>query len=1447
MYNMNIYKYKNILTLLLVFLHTVIISAKTNLPSTKFEYITIENGLPQNTVQCIEKDQYGYMWFGTDNGLCRYDGYDFYYFEAKKDSGLIDNRIIDITTDNNGYLWIITPKGGQIFNLLTERFESFQNQAINKLLHKKIKQIKNINNVLWAVTQDSGIFKITSNTDIEAITISDVYFTKNDLPQVISIYKGYNNNVFLGTEKGVYQLNNDKNSFELLTFNHIDNTSLYAQAILEDKSNIWIGTLNGAFKINKETNDLRWYAHDPLNKHTISHSSVTCIEKDKKGDILLGTLAGIHKYNAEADNFNKIILHQGKHTNIHDIFIRSILTDSIGNVWIATEKTGVIHFNIFQKNFYSFQESNANLRPLNESIINSIYKDNNRLWVGTAGNGIIQYDNKGDKIYQYKNEINKPSSLQSNFVTSIIKGSDGKIWAATWGKGIQILTDAKNNVFKGYYIRDGLPSDFISCYYFCKDGQLLVGTKAGIAIYDNTKKKFHTVKITSNMQTAPWEVGCIIEDNDGFLWIGTTNGLHRFSKKSISPDYQLSNYDITTFKESADFLSLPNNYITCLEKDKEGNIWIGTYGNGISKCISKNNKTFQFANLSTKNGLANNVVYRILSDDKNNLWISTENGLSNYIQNNNTFQNYYTKDGLRNNQYYWNAAYKSSNGILYFGGMNGLNYFNPDSIKSYHFKVPTYITDLKIFNKSIKPLQKRNGLVPLHKSIFATDTIMLSFKDNVFSFEFSSLPYFSTSKIKYAYQLEGVDKDFVIVPSDRRIASYTNLKGGEYTFTVKSTNTEGKWINDPTKVVLIVKPPFYKTTWFKYLLFITVLLLIYGYIKYRSFRLSVQKKRLEEIVEIRTNELNEKNAQLEVSTNTLLKQNTQLAQRKQEIEKQKTLLENQNKEIITQRDTVLNLNKEIESIHQMRMQFFTNISHEFRTPLTLIIAPVERLLQSNLNLNKEEFTKTLQYVKRNTERLLLLTTEIMKFRKFETGKIKLTLYQGNIGDFINEIAEAFRPIAHQKKLNFHVSIDFNLKDLWYDKNKLEDILFNLLSNAMKYTPPKGEVSLNVSQIVRDNNKQSLFINIKDTGIGISEEAKKKVFDRFYRADSNSDFSTYGTGIGLAITKQNVETMNGSITLDSEINKGSSFKVFLPVNEADFPEHDKSQNVEVSQVALKERVNLLVDIEPNENTVKINLNHTNSDNGTIKPKILIVDDNNDLREFVAEALNPDYVVYTAVDGEQGLKEALEKEPDLILSDIMMPKINGLDMCKQLKNNLHTSHLPIILLTAKGQEDDFVEGLQTGADDYISKPFNLSVLKAKIDSLIENRKKLKRMFHNAEGEINAETVTTNTVDEEFMEKINKVVAENYTNPSFDIDSFASKMYVSRSLLYKKLKALTNVSPNEYVNIYRLKKSVQLLKNKNVQISEVAFQIGFNDPKYFSRVFKKFYNCSPSAYGK
>ncbi len=1399
----------------------------------RIEYLNIDDGLPQNTVQSIEKDPFGFMWFGTDNGLCRYDGYSFkYYYSTGSPEDLWDNQILDLTADQDHSLWITSRNGLQIFDLLKGKFKTIEQTEILRIFKQDITKTYCDNHSIWIITQTNGVYHLSTNND--NYSIIGHYLSDNNTCQPLCLHMGTSNNTYLGTDQGLYIFDKNINNFKPYTFES-EFTINFIQDIFEDKHHLYLATYNGLFDYNKQSKKLDWYNSENTNPNRISHPNITAIVKSKPNELLIGTLGGFCRLDTETQKISQINIFNKSDNSQQIEFIRALYNDEHGNIWVGTEKIGLAHYNIHQKNFKAIDYQTPEAQILNQDIINSIYKKNHLLWVGTAGHGLVRVNTENEKIDFYRTNSSK-LPIESDFITSITEDKTGNLWVATWGMGLQVMKKGNTSKFYNYHITKGLPSDFVSNISFTKKGDMIVSTQNGLCVYNEKQDLFFPIGPSKEGQSQIWKVGCFLEDHKGFFWVGTTDGLHRFNGRLVSKTGTtvIAPYEQTWFTESSKKQSLPNNYITSVVEDSKGNIWVGTYGGGIAQCIETSDGNYSFNTLTQKNGLANNVVYSILCDDKDNLWITTENGLSKYSQADQHFINYYKQDGLRNNQYYWSSSFKDKDGTLYFGGLNGLNYCHPHNITNYPFSANTSITALKIFNNIVSPNEIYNKTIPLTKATFATDTILLSYKDNSFSLEFSALNYLHSSKIKYAYKLVGFDKDWILADAKQRIASYTNLAGGDYTFQVKSTNLEGQWSQKITEVKLIIIPPYWQTLWFKLLTIIIFIILISGYIQYRSFRISAQKKRLEQLVKDRTLEIEEKNKQLEDNAQRLIDSNMQLEHRSAQIEQQKTQLEDQNKEIISQRDQLLALNEEIEGIHQMRMQFFTNISHEFRTPLTLILSPVERLINESKNAFPDAVMSTLNVIKRNADRLLLLTNQILTFRKMEAGKLKVILNQGKLNEVVSEIAQAFNELANKKNIDYQINIAEADYSGYYDKIKLENILFNLLSNAFKFTSNEGNVSLNLKLIRKNEWGRGIEIQVSDTGDGIKEEDLAKVFERFYRAENQIGS---GTGIGLSLVKELIEKQNGTITAQSEWGEGTCFTITLPIEEKGFSDYTLSDKEVEETLSLQDKVDLIA--------VPI-ADESNDDSDTPnKPALLIIEDNEDLRNFLAESLKNTYRIYTAVDGEDGYEKALKNEIDLIISDIMMPKLNGLDLCKQLKNNLNTSHLPIILLSAKGMQENQIEGLGVGADDYITKPFNFNILQAKLRSTIENRNKLKKIYLNDTSEEIQHKPQSNTLDEEFMQKVNLVVSECYIDPSFDIETFSSKMFVSRSLLYKKLKALTNVSPNEYINVFRLKKSITLIKSKKYQIAEVAVMVGFNDPKYFSRVFKKFYKCSPSEY--
>ena len=906
---------------IVLFLFCVFVSLEVSgQRNPRIEYINIENGLPQNTVQSITKDAYGFIWFGTDNGLCRYDGYGFeYYYSNGAEDQLWHNRILHLTTNGKNYLFVSNQKGLQILNLLTGKFVTIQQSRVNLIFKQDVVNSFFDGDNLWVITKTNGIYKISEKA--QGFEVIGHYWTSEEAPSPLNIYQSKEGEMLLGTEAGVFKFDSSKEKFVAYQLNRNTINSETIQSIFDDEENLYLGTTNGMYLLRKQSGEIEWFNHDTNKTNSINHSSVTAISKVSDNILLIGTLGGLSTMDIKNGRVSRFRLFNNREEQYQAEFIRSIYADNQGSIWIGGDKIGLAYFNVHQKNFNSLDNSNPDFAVVNSNIINSIYKSNKNLWVGTAGYGLVRINQESNQAKVYRTQSDNANSIESNFITSIYEDESNQIWVGTWGMGIQVLE--KNGRFKGLHESDGLVGEFVSTIYVNREGDLIVGAQQGLCIYNKQQGRFYPIRPLGGI-SQDWEVGCIQEDNNGFYWIGTTNGLYRFDGKLVNKDEMtvVSRYELVEYKETDDKNSLPNNYITSLTTDIDGNIWMGTYGGGIARCVETSNGNYEFISFGQEDGLANNVVYSVLCDDENNLWITTENGLSKFNIKENHFTNYYRQDGLRNNQYYWSAGFKDKEGTIYIGGLKGLNYFHPNQIYNYPYDTKVAITALNIYNHKVTPGDKYHGQVPLQRASFANDTITLSYKDNVFSLEFSAMNFLHSSKIKYAYRLSGVDKDWVEVDSKRRVASYTNLAGGTYLFQLKSTDLEGVWNDESTEVYIEIIPPFWQEVWFKILLVLVLIVLGSSYVRYRSFRITMQKKRLEQLVKERTIEIDKKNKQLEETSERLLENNEQLEKRSAKIEKQKIQLEEKNKEIVSQRDQLIALNKQVESIHQMRDAVF---------------------------------------------------------------------------------------------------------------------------------------------------------------------------------------------------------------------------------------------------------------------------------------------------------------------------------------------------------------------------------------------------------------------------------------------------------------------------------------------------------------------------------------------
>jgi signal transduction histidine kinase/DNA-binding response OmpR family regulator len=844
--------------------------------------------------------------------------------------------------------------------------------------------------------------------------------------------------------------------------------------------------------------------------------------------------------------------------------------------------------------------------------------------------------------------------------------------------------------------------------------------------------------------------------------------------------------------------SISGRHVTQIFEDTKGRLWFTTT-NGLNRYDRSTN---QFTRFTKKNGLAGNNTWDILEDDHGHLWILTTKGISKFDPETNHFTNYDASYGVDPvTDVYFARGHKAKNGEMYFPGAHGFTRFHPDSIKDNPFIPPVIITSFKKSDKS-SPFSKE---------------IHLPFNDNFISFEFAALNYISPERNQYAYMMEGVDKDWVY-SGTRRYASYPNLDPGEYTFRVKGSNNDGVWNEAGTSVLIIISPPWWKTNYAYIVYSLLVISLIY-------FMWKMQMKRIKMSHDYEMNRF--------------------------EAEK-------------------------LHEMDEMKSRFFANISHEFRTPLTLILGPVRQIIGI---IKDEKIKNDLKIVHKNANRLLGLVNQLLDISKLESGSMKLQTSPQNIIPLLKVLLQSFCSYAERKRIILKFNSEFDEIIVYIDKDKIEKIITNILSNALKFTPEGGEVELSVkclslletkkndSVISKESSTEKSFqnarflpsvemtpafpgqhhligdsvkISIRDSGIGIPKEKLPKIFNRFYQVDGSVTREQEGTGIGLSLTKELVELHKGKIEVESEEGKGTTFTISILLGKEHLKPEEICESLSLS-VSKGEGYSEEIIYQEETTSEKKDISLITE---TKKTSLLIVEDNSDVRDYIKNNLEKDYRILEAIDGEDGLSKSIDEMPDLIVSDVMMPKMDGFKLCDKLKTDERTSHIPIILLTAKASSQDKIEGLETGADDYVMKPFDTKELKARIKNLIEQRKRIHEHFRK-HGLFEIEEKDVTPVDKKFLEKIVTVINEHLSDTSFGVELLAEKMSVSRSLLLKKIEALVGESPNELIKRTRLNKAAKLIENKFGNISEIALEVGFNNPSYFAECFKKQFGCSPSQY--
>jgi len=1095
--------------------------------------------------------------------------------------------------------------------------------------------------------------------------------------------------------------------------------------------------------------------------------------------------------------FNHYLYNPNDLNSLSNDLILSLLKDDAGNLWIGTDGGGLSRINWETGKAAKFKHYKHNPNNPNSLIHNGVWsfwedtsRSNNILWIGTE-NGLSKLDRKTGIFINILLNPDDPSSLM-NEILPILRDRAGSLWIGT-GEGL-FRIDQDNRVKRRlvHFKHDpndpfSLDDNIIWSIIEDRDGSLWIGTGFGtINKFDRKTGKFYhfSPPQTDSVRYTFNGIRKIYQPRfggDGVFWIATfMGGLLRFDKTSG----QFTHYA----HDLGNPRSLSNNSVLTIYEDTADSgrfLWIGTLGGGLNKFDAGKN---EFTHFTIEDGLADNTVWGILGDNNGCLWLSTNQGLSKFDPQTGAFRNYDVNDGLQSNEFNQGAYFKSGKtGELFFGGINGFNVFHPDSLIDNPHIPPIVITDFKVFNESVS----------LNDILSMTQEIKLSYQQNFFSFEFAALDYSNPAKNQYAYKLEGLDADW-LYSGTRRFASYTNVDPGEYIFRIKGSNNDGLWNEEGSSVKIIITPPFWKTAWAYALYIILIGLVLYALRVFEVRRMHLR------------NEL-----------------------RRREFEAQK-----------------------LQEIDQLKSRFFANISHEFRTPLTLIKGPLEKLLSGEHRGDTKELYRMMH---RNAARLLNLINQLLDLSKLESGRMALQTQPENIAEFLRAIVMSFLSMAERKRVKLNYIGTEELLIIYIDRDKLEKIVVNLLSNALKFTPEGGSVIVDCAcptaegkqGIPQSEMSGFVEITVQDTGPGIPAEYLPHIFDRFYQIDSSHTRDQEGTGIGLALTKELVEIHHGEISVKSEIGKGSTFTVRLPMGKAHLkPEEieergakDEEREVRSGKPDIKHQQQLMTTNDAKQMTGEAQMTLESTDKQELAT-ILIVEDNADLRNYIRGHLKNEYQVFEAADGVEGLEQAMKAIPNLIISDVMMPQMGGFELCAKLKTDERTSHIPVILLSARASSESKIEGLETGADDYLTKPFDAHELQIRIKNLIEQRKKLRERFRK-EIVLQPSEIAVTSADEKFLERAMKSINQHLADPDFGIETFVKEAGMSRMQLHRKLKALAGYSASEFIRIMRLKRAAYLLLHGKETVAEIAYQVGFNSPSYFTRCFREQFGVPPSEY--
>ncbi|WP_224997875.1 two-component regulator propeller domain-containing protein [Cesiribacter sp. SM1] len=1296
-----------------------------------FRNYQVESGLSHNSGICTMQDKQGFLWFGTKDGLNRFDGHTFKVFRNNtNDTSSIGSNFIQALYESGGKLWVGTDKGLYQYDEKTEKFSLLKittNSYIRDITEDKagnlwfisgftlyrydrsrqVLQSYETNKYFLAtslcITPDGTLWVSSTEGTLNSYNAAHDAFVSYDVFEnsspaatdwIETIYPTGQESILVGTQSQGFKLFSTRHgSYQDILTHDTDSSALFVRDFVKSSENeFWVATEAGMYIYDLEKGTLTNLKKSYNNPYSISDNAIYTLYKDQEGGIWAGTyFGGVNYYPKQYTPFEKFFPKMSENS-ISGNAVREICQDRWGNIWIGTEDAGLNKFNPKTGQFTNYNTSDQK-RGLSHYNIHGLLAIGDELWIGTFHQGLDVMDIKTGKIIRHYGAGPQEGALKSDFVYAILKTRSGKI---------------------------------------------LVSTSAGINQYNAEKDEFDPV---SHFPDQFYTI--MFEDSEGVLWAGTyRDGLYYYNPATRQKGFYKN--------EAQNASSLSNNAVNGIFEDSKHNLWITTE-DGLNLF---NRKEKQFRRINTEEGLPSNVTYRVLEDKDQHLWISTSKGLVWYDPATEEMIVYTKAHGLLSDQLNYGSSYMDADGSMYFGTVKGLMRFDHTKFLKNTYIPPIYLTGFQVHNQEL-PVNKPNS--PLQNSITFTDKIVLNHKQSSFSLDFAALSYTAPGMAEYAYKMEGLDRDWTYLKTNRKVY-FTQLPPGNYTFQVKASNSSGLWNEKATSLEIVILPPFWASSWaYAIYALLGISLVMLGVTYYHRV---AQRKNLRRI----------------------------------------KLLESE---------------KEKE-IYQAKIEFFTNVAHEIRTPLTLIKGPLENVLRSAVDC--PDIKDSLRIMNKNTNRLLDLTNQLLDFRKTEAKGFSLNFVKVNISELVEETYYRFKPAADQKNLSYKLNLPEAPLFAFVDKEAFTKILSNLLNNALKYAESRVQLSFTPLSPA----DKEFVIEIRNDGHLIPYEMKQKIFEPFFRLKESEN--ELGTGIGLSLSRSLAELHKGTLVLKQSESDLNVFVLSLPLHqENEFNLYD-DQLAETNNAELHKE-------EPEPA-------------GETRPNLLLVENNREMLEFIAGELSADYHILKAYNGERAL-ELLQKESvQLIVSDVMMDGMGGFELCKQVKANIDNSHIPIILLTAKNSLQAKIEGLESGADAYIEKPFSPEHLKVQITNLLTNRTKIKEYFSSSPL-VHLKSIAYSKADELFLEKLNEAIYKNIADADLNVDHLAEIMNMSRPTLYRKIKAISNLTPNELINIARLKKAAELLIEGEYKIYEIANIVGYNSQTSFGRNFLKQFGMTPSEY--